>query len=202
MQMKSRKQSSNSQFEETTFCFMEQLYRLAYSRLGNAQDAEDVIQETYLKAFRGFAAVRDRSSAKNWLTQILINAVRDHRRREKRVVKTVDLETLDEELLNDSNQCSPEEALCRSEIDPLLLRALTGIPESFLTPLLLREIYESSYDQIASILDIPIGTVMSRLYRGRRMLRHALSPETIADDCSVEDLTDEENDNGVRSDEV
>ena len=69
------------------------------------------------------------------------------------------------------------EAFCRDEIDPMLSNALRSIPETFLTPLLLREIHESTYDDIAQTLDIPIGTVMSRLFRARSLLRKALLPE-------------------------
>jgi RNA polymerase sigma-70 factor (ECF subfamily) len=177
------KQNSNTtQFEAMTFCHMEQLYRLAYSRVGNSHDAEDIVQDTYLKAFRAFATVKQSDRVKGWLTQILINSVRDYRRREMRAVVTVDISDVPEDSFVGHNQLSPEDVLCRDEIDPLLMKALRSIPEQYLTTLLLREIQESTYEEIAETLEVPIGTVMSRLSRARSLLRSILMPDRPAGD--------------------
>ncbi len=179
--MKQNKKSINYQFEDSTFCHMEQLFRLAYARTGNRQDAEDILQETYLKAFRAFAGLRQRGRIKSWLTHILINTAADQRRKSLRSVPTVAISDVDESTLLIPSQASPEEEITADEIDPLLLKALKSIPEKFLTPLLLREIHEATYEEIAHILDIPIGTVMSRLSRGRSMLKSALLPPSDKD---------------------
>ncbi|HEY9792241.1 MAG TPA: sigma-70 family RNA polymerase sigma factor [Candidatus Obscuribacterales bacterium] len=172
--MNQRKQQLNLQFEPSTFCYMEQLFRLAYSRVGNTEDAEDIVQETYLKAFRAFDTVRHPARIKSWLTNILVNTIHDHRRKGRRTIIAVDIDSIEEETIIHLNQSSPEEELCRDEIDPNLCRAMQTVPDKFLIPLLLREIHEETYDAIAQILDIPIGTVMSRLFRARTLLRHAL----------------------------
>jgi len=166
--MKQGQRPFDYEFENCTFSYMEQLFRLAYSRVGNTQDAEDIVQETYLKAWRAFSSLRRRESIKRWITHILMNTIRDYRRKDTRTVSTVDISDLDESSFHEPTQIGPEEEICRDEIDPMLSNALRSIPETFLTPLLLREIHESTYDDIAQTLDIPIGTVMSRLFRAAR----------------------------------
>jgi RNA polymerase sigma-70 factor, ECF subfamily len=194
--MTKSQQTLNSQFEDSTFCYMKQLFRLAYSRTGNRQDAEDILQETYLKAWRSFGSVRQPESTKNWLTQILINTIHDFRRKAQRTIETVDIADLDEDAVQEQVSASPEDQICRDEIDSSLSEALQSIPQAFLTPLLLREIYESSYDEIAHSLDIPIGTVMSRLYRARALLRNALLAHEKSDETKAGnrcDVATEEN---------
>ncbi|HEY9760405.1 MAG TPA: RNA polymerase sigma factor [Oculatellaceae cyanobacterium] len=163
-------------FEAYTYEFLEPLYRLAYARTGNAHDAEDILQETYLKAFRAFATLKDLSRVKSWLTQIMLRTIQDHRKRAARMVPLVEMTDIEEANLPSNGQ-TPEERLCSEEIDPDLLRALQAVPEIYLTPLLLREVYDATYEEIAQILDIPKGTVMSRLSRARGMLRKSLRPE-------------------------
>jgi len=167
--------ASQSDFEELTFCYLEQLFRLAYSRVGCVEDAQDILQETYLKAFRSFGSLKQRAYTKRWLTQILINTINDHQRKSRRFELTVDISDLPEEFA-DEQRPGPEEELCRDEIDPALIQALNSLPEIFLVPLLLREIQEASYEEIALILGIPLGTVMSRLSRARGLLRKKLAP--------------------------
>ena len=163
-------------FTASTYPFLETLYRLAYARTGNAQDAEDLLQETYLKAFRAFPTLKDQTRVKHWLTQIMLRTIQDHRKRAARMVPVVEMTDIDESNLPASGQ-TPEERLCSEEIDPELIKALQAVPEIFLTPLLLREVYDATYEEISQILDIPRGTVMSRLSRARGMLRKSLRPE-------------------------
>jgi RNA polymerase sigma-70 factor (ECF subfamily) len=172
--MKQNSKSDHQEFEDSTFCFLEQLFRLAYARVGNTQDAEDLLQETYLKAYRSFSTLRKQTRIKSWLTQILINTISDYRRKEMRALTTIDIDAMPDDVPVSYSQIGPEEQLCRDEIDPALVRALKAIPESFLIPLLLREIQEATYEEIAHVLDIPKGTVMSRLSRARALLRKNL----------------------------
>jgi len=160
-------------FEEKTFCYMRQLFRLAVARVGNSADAEDIVQDTYVKAFRAFENFNQQSEIKTWLTRILINTANDHLRKVGRTIPVADIGQEIEEI-DETSQQSPEEQLCGYEIDPALLIALKKLPEPFLTPLILREIYDATYDEIAQILDLPKGTVMSRLSRARAMLRKNL----------------------------
>lgn len=186
--MKQVQHRFDHEFEKSTFSYMEQLFRLAYSRVGNKQDAEDIVQETYLKAWRSYASLRQSESVKSWLTRILINTARDYQRKEIRTARTITLSDLGEDSLLEPQQAGPEEELSQDEIDPSLLQALRSIPEIFLTPLLLREIHDSTYEEIAQILDIPIGTVMSRLFRGRSLLRSALCADLGATSIPTEQL--------------
>ena len=165
--------SKQKRFKDLTYGYFESLYRMAYARLSNAEDTEDVLQETYLKAFRAFDTFKEGTNAKAWLIQILLNTIRDHIRKEHRTVQAIPLD----ETIHITNQQfpSPEQQLCASELDTRLLEALRSLPETFLSPLLLRELQSFSYQEIASALDIPIGTVMSRLSRARDLLRSKLA---------------------------
>ena len=171
------KKSSSDDFEKIALQFAVPLYRLAYARVGNATDAEDIVQETYLKAYRNYQSLGNPASMKNWLNQILINTVRDHFRKGGRQVETVEWDDSIEsaEMLAEPG---PEEVLCDSDIHPHLMKALGALPEQLLVPLLLREIEEASYEEIAQILDVPKGTVMSRLSRARGHLRRKLCNPT------------------------
>lgn len=163
-------------FKELAYPQYERLYRLAYARLGHQQDAEDIVQETYLKAFNAFNTFKDGTNIEAWLTQILINTIRDYVRKVTRMplASPLDELTLNSSLAIEDKRPGPEEQLCASEIDPELMQALQSLPESFLSVFLLREIEGATYQEIAKILDIPAGTVMSRLSRSRELLRTKL----------------------------
>lgn len=170
--------SKHKRFKDITYGYFESLYRMAYARLSSAEDAEDVLQETYLKAFRAFDSFKEGTSTKAWLIQILLNAIRDHIRKEHRTIKAA---PLDETIQVASHQSpSPEQQLCANELDSALLEALQSLPDTFLSPLLLRELQSLSYQEIANTLEIPIGTVMSRLSRARDLLRNKLNAGTKA----------------------
>lgn len=155
---------------------------MAYARLSSAEDAEDVVQETYLKAFRAFDSFKEGTNSKAWLVRILVNTIRDHIRKDSRREHMVSLDEAVHTVA--SSTPDPEEQFCRGELDPELQSALQSLPEAFLTPFLLRELQELSYQEIANTLGIPIGTVMSRLSRAREMLRKAL--ENSSDDVLTE----------------
>ena len=178
------------EFEKLTWCFGGQLYRLAFSRLNNQQDAEDVVQETYVRAFRSFHTLAPNSNTRAWLIKILLNVIRDHYSKMLRTVPTEPIDQSSEEELSGDNLLShsknPEEKLLENEIDAGLLQALQSLPGTLLYPLLLREIEDLNYQEIASVLDIPVGTVMSRLFRARQSLRNKLAQNRQMPQCENE----------------
>jgi RNA polymerase sigma-70 factor (ECF subfamily) len=175
------------EFEKVTWCFGAQLYRFAFSRLGNRQDAEDVVQETYVRAFRSFHTLAPNSDTRAWLMKILLNVIRDHYSKILRSLPTEPIDESSEETLNESiapsHARNPEELLLENEIDSGLLQALRSLPGTLLYPLLLREVEDMNYQEIANVLDIPVGTVMSRLFRARQSLRNKLAQNKELPQC-------------------
>ena len=167
------------EFEKLTWPLGHDLFRLAYWRLSNQQDAEDVVQEAYLRAFRSFHTFQLGTNVKGWMTRILLNVINDTL---KKRVRQPDLLTIDDdcdELMSQQDQSpisrNPEIQLIEREIRPDLLDALQQLPTALLHPLLLRELEDMTYAEISATLGIPTGTVMSRLFRARRVVRDRLS---------------------------
>lgn len=153
-------------FELEALPHMRSLYGTAYRIMGNAHDAEDVVQETYLRAYRAFDRYTPGTNIRAWLFTILHRVRTDEFRRRGRSPSTV-------ELVDDGPPVAPAaERLFTGGEDVGL--ALEQVPESFRTAILLRDVQEFSYQEIARILDVPIGTVMSRIHRGRALLKRAL----------------------------
>ena len=162
------------------------LYGAALRMTGNRQDAEDLVQETYLKAVRNLHRYRDDGTCKAWLFRILTNTYIDRYRKSRRSPTPVELEEEGTTGLYDQMIGSDEEAGMPSpdlqDLDEFLERfvsdevkqAFDELPEIFRTAIALRDIEGFSYQEIAEMLEIPIGTVMSRLYRGRRILQDGL----------------------------
>lgn len=144
------------------------LYRYAYRLTGAQADAEDLTQEAFAKAFARIAQLREAERAKAWLFRILRNAYL-HRLRDQRRHRTVPLESV-----GDVSEPAPDPP---PEIDPATLQeALNELDEGFRTPLILFYFEEFSYRDIAEQMDLPIGTVMSRLARAKAYLRGRLAP--------------------------
>lgn len=169
-------------FKQLTYRLYPKLYRIARVRLGNDQDAEDVVQDTYVKAFLSRDTLKDPAAVDAWLIRILINTIKDNVRRKAREPVNVPIDDLSDQdvrvLQTDTN---PEHELASRELSPALSEALKAVPEIFLTPLVLREIHRASYQEIAVILSVPIGTVMSRLSRARNLLRKQLTAAQSSD---------------------
>lgn len=168
--------SRKARFKDLTYGLYPKLFKLASVRLGNDQDAEDVVQEAYARAFKSFDTLKDASNVSPWLVQILLNIIKDHVRRVSREPTIIPLEDIpDDHAATVQEEADPEYKLTESELSPNLLEALQSLPDTFATPLLLRQIYGASYQEIAAILKIPIGTVMSRLARARALLKTRLT---------------------------
>ena len=167
-------------FERDVLPMLPSLYGAALRMTRNPADAEDLLQDTTLRAYRGFASFREGTNLKAWLYRILTNSFINTYRKKQREPKTVDgPEDLDEWFLFDrlgaqSVARSAEEDVLESIPDADVKEALETIPENFRMAVLLADVEGFSYKEIAEITEVPIGTVMSRLHRGRKALEKAL----------------------------
>jgi RNA polymerase sigma-70 factor (ECF subfamily) len=158
--------SREERFETEAIPHLRALYATAYRMTRNAADAEDLVQETFLRAFRAFDRYTPGTNIRAWLYTILYRARTDAFRRAGRSPDTV-------ELLDDGPAVPPPQDALASGGEEIA-RALDRLPEAFRAAVVLRDVQEFSYAEIARILDVPIGTVMSRIYRGRALLRETL----------------------------
>jgi RNA polymerase sigma-70 factor (ECF subfamily) len=160
-------------FNEMATQHLDALYRTALRLTGRPQDAEDLVQETYLRAWRSLHTYRPGTNPKAWLFRILHNAHIDRFRASSRTVPTVDeLEGQDPAFVVHE---TPETLIMSGLVDAEIRKALMEIPEVFRACLILADLEGFSYQEIADILGIPRGTVMSRLFRGRRAMRRLLT---------------------------
>jgi len=160
-------------FNEMATQHLDALYRTALRLTGRPQDAEDLVQETYLRAWRSLHTYRPGTNPKAWLFRILHNAHIDRFRASSRTVPTVDeLEGQDPAFVVHE---TPETLVVSGLVDAEIRNALMEIPEVFRACLILADLEGFSYQEIADILGIPRGTVMSRLFRGRRAMRRLLT---------------------------
>jgi len=156
------------------------LYHFVYRMLGDPADTADTLQEIFLKVFRASAQFEGKSSLKTWLYRIAVHEASNHRRwwrRHKRQELSLDEEDDDGLCLADRLEDggdSPLHLALRGELREQVQRALDAVSEPFHTVLLLREVEGFSYEELAEILQIRVGTVKSRLIRGREMLRRRL----------------------------
>ena len=172
-----------AEFEAAVLPLRDELRRVALRLTHSPDTAEDLVQETQLHAFQGFSRFRRGTNLRAWLMRILVNLFISHYRHQQRSVPTVSLEGLLEELdidddetdlLVDDGCVSPEEAVLARVMDEEVQRALEQLPEVFREVVALCDLEGLSYAEAAQRLRVPIGTVRSRLFRGREMLRRLL----------------------------
>ena len=163
-----------SAFEAEALSYVDSLYGAALRLTRSAADAEDLVQETYLKAFRAAGRFQPGTNLKAWLFTILHNTWRNLVRDRGRNPIDVDSEAVERATAAAAAQESPEQALARRAMDRGLQDALDALPPAFREAVWLRDVEEFSYAEIAAMIDVPIGTVMSRISRGRRMLHDRL----------------------------
>jgi RNA polymerase sigma-70 factor (ECF subfamily) len=169
-----------ARFERDVLPLLSSLYGAALRMTRNPADAEDLVQETYLRAYRGFAGFQEGTNLKAWLYRILTNSYINIYRKRQREPQTVDgPDDIDEWYLFDrlgsrNVEGSAEEEVLERIPDEDVKRALESLPENFRMPVMLADVEGFSYKEIAEIMDTPIGTVMSRLHRGRKALEKAL----------------------------
>ena len=157
------------------------LYRTARSIVKDDAEAEDVLQEAYLLAFRGMQGFRGDASVSTWLTRIVINEAIARSRRNRRMA---DIIALDGEAAMEEGKEQPEQALLRSQARRMIEQKIDGLPDAFRTVFVLRALEEMSVEETAACLDIPEATVRTRYFRARGLLREALSREL---DVALED---------------
>jgi RNA polymerase sigma-70 factor (ECF subfamily) len=153
-------------FEAEALPHFKALYGTAYRMTRSAADADDLVQDTYLRAYRAFDSYTPGTNIRAWLFTILHRARTDQLRRSLRRRETG-------ELPEDARAVPPPQDALASGRD--VWRAVMELPEAFRTAVVLRDVEEFSYQEIAAIVEVPIGTVMSRIHRGRALLRQALA---------------------------
>ena len=173
-----------ARFEDEALGYADQVYRVARRLVGSREEAEDLVQETYARAFRSWRSYTPGTNMRAWLLRILTNLNVDRGRRVQRTPQTQQLEETDYYLANKLASAAGEEALDQEQVverlsQDSIVNALSEISPQFRDVVVLVDIGDFTYADAAHILDVPIGTVMSRLHRGRRALKQKLAEEAI-----------------------
>jgi RNA polymerase sigma-70 factor (ECF subfamily) len=162
-------------FADEALSHIDALYGTALRLTRKAHDAEDLVQDTYLKAFRASQQFERGTNLKAWLFTILHNTFRNTRRHDGRNPVDVNSEAVEQAADAAGHDRTPEQLLTRATLDSDLQAALDDLPDAFRQAVWLRDVEEFTYAEIARIVDVPIGTVMSRISRGRKMLHERLT---------------------------
>ena len=171
-------------FEEDALELADQVYRVARRMVGTREEAEELVQDTYARAFRSWRSFTPGTNMRAWLLRILTNLNTD---RGRKIQRTPDLQPLEESdyyLANKLAAAEGEQVLDQERVVERLSQggvvdALAALPHDFRDVVVLVDLGEFSYADAAQILDVPIGTVMSRLHRGRRILKQTLAEESL-----------------------
>jgi RNA polymerase sigma-70 factor (ECF subfamily) len=169
--------------------YQNKVYGIAYGVIHNREDALDIAQDVFIKAFKKLRSFRGSSSFYTWLYRITVNMAIDHARKKRQMVSV----NYDDRLLEqppaegaprDGRRVNPLEVLKRQELNTTIMSAIMELPEEQRATVILRELEDLSYAEIASVLGCSIGTVMSRLHYGRKKLRQKLSGYLAVGDTS------------------
>lgn len=168
-------------FEEMVSGYLNSLYRTAFTLTRKREEAEDLVQEALMKAWRGLDSFKEGFNPRNWLIAILVNTHRDRYRKHKQAPVTTPLEADDRYLYEGAVEAealggaNPEDLVLADELSDPVLKAIQDLPGAFRDPLLLVDLEGFSYREAAEILGVLTGTVMSRLYRARKRLSQELA---------------------------
>jgi RNA polymerase sigma-70 factor, ECF subfamily len=168
----------DSSFEGEALPWLDDVYRFALSLTRNDADADDIVQETYLRAYRSWHTFERGSDARRWLFTICRNAFLRTRERARHQVELEDgdVEAVASQVAENTGAASGDDRLLtRLDLGPALSQALSRLAEPFRSAVTLVDVEDQSYDAAAEILGVPIGTVRSRLFRGRRLLQQMLT---------------------------
>ena len=168
------KNGERNAFSELVCIHAQGVRNVIYRMCGDTQIAEDAAQETFIRAWLHLSSYRPQTSLRNWLYRIAVNAATDMLRKEKRILPN-DIGDLP---LTEAGP-GPELLVSQQERTALVQRAVLSLPEASRAVLVLREYEEMSYHEIADALDIPVGTVMSRLNYARKLLKDKLAPKLL-----------------------
>jgi RNA polymerase sigma-70 factor (ECF subfamily) len=170
-------------FEEEALALSDQVFRVARHLAGSREEAEDLVQETYVRAFRSWRSYQPGTNLRAWLLRILTNLNIDRGRRTQRTPPMQGLEANDyflyDRLSESDGGASDEDKVVERLSQDDIVSALSAVPHDFRDVIVLVDIGDFSYQDAAQILDIPIGTVMSRLHRGRRILKRELAESVL-----------------------
>ena len=170
-------------FEEDALALSDQVYRVARHLASSREDADELMQETYARAFRSWRSFTPGTNMRAWLLRILTNLNIDRGRRQQRAPQMQPLEANDyflyDKLAENGDGVSDEEQVVERLSQDDIVSALSAVPHDFRDVLVLVDLGDFSYADAAQILDIPVGTVMSRLHRGRRILKRELAESAL-----------------------
>jgi RNA polymerase sigma-70 factor (ECF subfamily) len=174
-----------ARFEEEVLELSDQVYRVARRLVPTREEAEDLVQDTYARAFRSWRSYTPGTNLRAWLMRILTNLNIDRGRRDQRTPDIRPMEEGDYFLYNKLEEVTgseDEERIVERLSQDSIVRALSQVPHDFRDVIVLVDIGDFSYQEAAQILDIPIGTVMSRLHRGRRILKSGLAGVAVGEE--------------------
>ena len=166
-----------SEFERQALVHLDSLYGAAYRLTRNPRDAEDLVQDSLLRAYRFWESFEQDSNCKAWLLRIVTNTFINEYQRKKRSREVLDAASAEQDATDGvlmhaeaAERQSPERALLQQSVSDDVQRALDQLPDDFRTAVILCDMQGLSYKEIAEIMECPVGTVMSRLFRGRKLL--------------------------------
>ena len=169
------------EFERVALPHLDALYGAAYRMTRNPRDAEDLVQDAILRAYRFWDTFQEDSNCKAWLFRILTNTFINRYQKQKRSREVLDAAQTEQRATDGvlvheqaAGQQNPEHRLVEQSLSDDVARALESLPADFRVAVILCDVEGFSYKEIAEIMECPVGTVMSRLYRGRRLLKEAL----------------------------
>ena len=179
------KEGSRERFDELVKAYTQKLYRLAYGLLGNHHDAEEVVQDSFVRAYRGLDKFRGDSSFETWMHRITMNLARNkfHWNRRRGEGMTLSLSEQPDcaeegeaavEMDLPDTRYSPDLLMQKAELHGNVVRGMNQLPEALREVMVLRHVKDMPYEEIARILNCPVGTVKSRIARGRELLREYL----------------------------
>jgi RNA polymerase sigma-70 factor (ECF subfamily) len=177
-----------SEFERQALVHIDALYGAAYRLTRNPRDAEDLVQDALLRAYRFWDSFQQDSNCKAWLLRIVTNTFINEYQRKKRSREVLEAATAEQDATDGvlvqasaHDKVAPDQALLSASVSDDVQRALEQLPDDFRTAVILCDMQGLSYKEIAEIMETPVGTVMSRLFRGRKLLAAALKEFAVAE---------------------